>query len=86
VEIQHFYPTLNRGIKVQGSPSATGLVIYYQDITDALQVQTAQECEEIGAEGGERGGCRVALRLQLTTAYLALFSGGKAGKNSLCLR
>jgi PAS domain S-box-containing protein len=61
VEIQQFYPTLNCGIKVQGSPSATGLVIYYQDITDALPVQPPQECAEIGAEGGERVGCGVAI-------------------------
>lgn len=61
VEIQHFYPTLNRGLKVQGIPSTTGLVIYYQDITDHSPVQTAQEYEEIGAEGGERGGCGVAI-------------------------
>ncbi|AFY84751.1 PAS domain-containing protein [Oscillatoria acuminata] len=58
VEIQHFYPTLNRGIKVQGSPSPTGLVIYYQDITDSLNFQASPDGEEIGEE---RGGSGVAI-------------------------
>ncbi|MCT7968106.1 PAS domain-containing protein [Laspinema sp. D1] len=58
VEIQHFYPTLNRGIKVQGIPSATGLVIYYQDITDCPKIHTSTDGEEIGAE---RSGSGVAI-------------------------
>ncbi|MGL5195016.1 MAG: PAS domain-containing protein [Chroococcales cyanobacterium] len=55
VEIQQFYPTLNRGIKVQGIPSATGLVIYYQDITDSPKIQAPQDGEEIGGERGRSG-------------------------------
>jgi PAS domain S-box-containing protein len=61
VEIQQFYPTVNRGIKVQGSPSATGLVMYYQDITECPKIQTAPDGEEIGAEEAEKSGCGVAI-------------------------
>ena len=61
VDIQQFYPTLNRGIKVQGIPSATGLVIYYQDITPFPPIQAPQDGEETKAETGEGGGCGIGI-------------------------
>ncbi|MCT7991754.1 PAS domain-containing protein [Laspinema olomoucense] len=61
VEIEQFYPNLNRGIKVKAIPSETGLVIYYQDITDSPKLRTSHDGEERGAQGGERGGSGVAI-------------------------
>ncbi len=58
VEIEHFYPHLNRGIKAQGIPSATGFVIYYQNIPPSSNLENTLEGEEITAE---RAGPGVAI-------------------------
>ncbi len=59
VEIQEFYPILNQWLKVQGSPSEAGLVIYYQEITDCPKIQNSQDGRQPEAKGG-CGGVAIA--------------------------